>query len=242
MRNQLKQLHDQMFGEWFCQFLKESYEKDVVMGEFAEIENFYATACSWFDENWSKEQRDILRRIEKLQEEKRDYAGEYAFCCGMSVAFEQLFTENKELRFDFSERLNSGLYEIEGMKRHPYYYRWSGEVREAYDNLCAANIEPEDEDEDNLAEVGQNPEQEHLISHECGWDQRICSGAVAAYYLGYRLALEIIERVRPMATQNIMDQILIIEYQLGITLSASDRESERMKGAKVSKYQAKAYQ
>jgi len=224
MRKQLKRLHDQMFGERFCQFLKESYEKDVAHGEFAEIEQAYFAACAWFAENWSKEQREILRRIETMQEEKRNYAGEYAFCCGMSVAFEQLFTENKDLRFDFSERLNSGLYEIEGMKRHPYYYRWSGEVREAYDGLGAADIEPVEEDEDDLNTVVRDPEQEHLISHECGWDQRICSGAVASYYLGYRLALEIIERVRPMATQNMMDQILIIEYQLGITLSASERE------------------
>ena len=224
MRNQLKQLHDQMFGERFCQFLKESYEKDVAHGEFAEIEQAYSVACAWFAENWRKEQREILRRIETLQEEKRDYAGKYAFCCGMSVAFEQLFTEKKELRFDFSERLNTGLYEIEGMKRHPYYYHWSGEVREAYDGLGAADIEPVEEDEDDLNTVVRDPEQEHLISHECGWDQRICSGAAAAYYLGYRLALEIIERVRPMATQNMMEQILIIEYQLGITLSASERE------------------
>lgn len=227
MRNQLKQLHNQMFGEQFCQFLKEFYEKDVAQGEFAEIEQAYSAACAWFAENWSKEQREILRRIETLQEEKRDYAGEYAFCCGMSVAFEQLFTENKELRFDFSERLNSGLYEIEGMKRHPYYCRRSGEVRGAYDSLGAADTEPEEEGDDDSVPVERNPEQEHLISHECGWDQRICSGAVAAYYLGYRLALEIIERVRPMATQNMMDQILVVEYQLGITLSASERE--RMK-------------
>ena len=227
MRKQLKQLHDQMFGEQFCQFLKESYEKDVAHGEFSEIEKSYAAAHSWFAENWSKEQREILRRIETLQGKKRDYAGEYAFCCGVSVAFEQLFTENKELRFDFTERLNSGLYEIEGMKRHPYYYRWSSEVREAYDGLGAADIELEEEDEDNLVTVERDPEQEHLTSHECGWDQRICSGTVAAYYLGYRLALEIIERVRPMTTQNMMDQILVVEYQLGITLSASERE--RMK-------------
>ena len=97
-------------------------------------------------------------------------------------------------------------------------------MREAYDGLGAADIELVEEDEDDLSTVERDPEQEHLISHECGWDQRICSGAVAAYYLGYRLALEIIERVRPMATQNMMDQILIIEYQLGITLSASERE------------------
>lgn len=213
-----------MFGERFCQFLKESYEKDVAHSEFAEIEQAYSVACAWFAENWRKEQREILRRIETLQEEKRDYAGKYAFCCGMSVAFEQLFTEKKELRFDFSERLNAGLYEIEGMKRHPHYYRCSGEVREAYDSLGEADVELEEEDEDNLVAVERNPEQEHLISHECGWDQRICSGAVAAYYLGYRLALEIIERVRPMSTQNMIDQILAVEYQLGITLSASERE------------------
>lgn len=238
MRNQLKQLHDQMFGEQFRQFLKKSYEKDVSHGEFDECEQEYTVACTWFAENWSEEQREILRRIEKLQVEKRNYAGEYAFCCGMSVAFEQLFTGKKELRFDFSERLDRGLYEVEGMKRHPYYYRWACEVREAYDGLGAADIEPVEEDDDDLSEAEKNPEQEHLTSHECGWDQRICSGAVAAYYLGYRLALEVIERVRPMATQNMMDQILMIEYQLGVTLSAAERE--RMKGTGDNECQMKA--
>lgn len=226
MRKQLKQLHGQMFGAQFHQFLKEAYEKDVGRGEFAECEQEYTAALAWFAENWSKEQQSVLRRIEKLQEEKRDYAGEYAFYCGMSLAFEQLFTENKELRFDFSERLHRGLYEVEGMKRHPCYDRWSSEVRAAYDGLSPADIElPEDEDE--LDEVERDPETEHLTSHECGWDQRICSGTVAAYYLGYRFALNVIERVRPMATQNMIDQILVIEYQLGITLSAAERESIR---------------
>ena len=65
------------------------------------------------------------------------------------------------------------------------------------------------------------------------------SGAMAAYYLGYRMALEVIEQVHPMATQNMMDQILIIEYQLGITLSAA--EKERMKGAGDTKCQMKAW-
>ena len=226
MRKQLKQLHGQMFGEQFHQFLKDAYEKEVSRGEFAECEQEYTAALAWFAENWSRERREVLCRIEKLQEEKRDYAGEYAFCCGVNLAFEQLFTANKELRFDFSERLHSGLYEVEGMKRHPCYDRWSSEVREAYDGLSPADVElPEEEDE--LDEVERDPETEHLTSHECGWDQRICSGSVAAYYLGYRFALNVIERVRPMATQSMMDQILVIEYQLGITRSAAERESIR---------------
>lgn len=238
MRKQLKQLHDQMFGKQFHQFLKESYEAGVSRGEFAECEQEYAAACAWFTGNWSEEQREILRRIEQLQEEKCNYAGEYAFCCGMSVAFEQLFTEKKELRFDFSKRLDRGLYELNGMKRHPYYYRLACEVREAYDGLGAAGIEPMEEDVDDSIAAEQDPEREHLTSHECGWDQRIYSGTMAAYYLGYRLALEVIERVHPMATQNMMDQILIIEYQLGITLSAAERE--RMKGVGDTECQMKA--
>lgn len=209
MRQYLDQLHDQMFGERFNHFLQKAYEKDVTKVGLDECDREFSDAKTYFDAHFTPEERSALAHIEDLQAQKRSYAGEYAFCCGMSVAFEQLFTENKALRYDFSERLDRGLYEVEGMKGHPWYYNWATEVRTCYDSLGADRSEQEEE---------------HLTSHECGWDQRITSGAVAAYYLGYRAALAVIERVRPLATQTMMDQILMIEYQLGITLSAEERE------------------
>ena len=238
MRNYLGKLREQMFGEQFQRFLKEAYDTDVNRIEDGGGERQYAEACTWFEKNWNREQNERLHCIEQLQEKKRDYAGEYAFCCGMSVAFEQLFTENKDLQFDYFKRLGRGLYEVNGMKRHPYYYNWASQVRKIYDSLEMPKTEPTEESFVSPNTGASDPAQEHLISHECGWDQRICSGSAAAYYLGYRVALNVIDRVRPMAVQNMMDQILVMEYQLGITLSAAERE--RMKGAEESCGQGKA--
>ena len=145
----------------------------------------------------------------------------------MNLAFEQFLAEKKELRYDFSERLNHGLYEVEGMKGHPYYYRVACEAREAYDSLYGDKKVPIQEDDEEPITVENNPEQYHLTSHECAWDQRIHSGTIGAYYLGYRLALEVIERVCPLATQRMMDKILMVEYELGITLPAAERERLR---------------
>lgn len=228
MKNYINHIRELVFGEQFRIFLKEAYDKGVLSGEFSECEREYVAACSWFEDNWSEEKKEILCRVTDMQIEKRNYAGEYAFCCGISVAFEQFFTEKKELRYDFSECLDRGLYELEGMKGHPYYYRVACEVRKAFDSLFGDEKELTQEDGEELITVENNPEQYHLTSHECGWEQRIHSGAIGAYYLGYRLALEVIERVCPLATQYMMNQILMVEYELGITLPAAERE--RLKG------------
>lgn len=224
MKNYVNHIRELMFGEHFRTFLKDAYDKGVMSGEFSEYEQEYVAACSWFKDNWNDEKKEVLSRIVELQNEKQNYAGEYAFCCGFSLAFEQFLTEKKESRYDFSECLDHGLYEVEGMKGHPYYYRVACETRKAYDSLYGDKKVPTQEDGEELITVENNPEQYHLTSHECGWDQRIHSGNIGAYYLGYRLALEVIERVYPLATQRMMDKILMVEYELGITLPAAERE------------------
>ena len=224
MKTYINKIHERMFGEEFHDFMKEAYDKGVASGDFSECEQEYVDACSWFAKNWSEEQKETLHRIDALQEEKRNYAGEYAFCCGMSVAFDQLLTERKELRFDYLERLDKNLYEVEDMKGHPCYYQKACEIRDAYASLFGEESKLPPENEEEIPTVENDPERYHLTSHECAWEQRICSATVGAYYLGYRLSLEIIERVRPLATQRMMDQILMTEYQLGITLPAAERE------------------
>jgi len=218
MRNTLKQLHDKVFDECFTRFLQDAYCNDEAGDPLGDCEREYQAAIEYFSEHWSFEDREMLSDIEKLQAEKVRYAGEYAFYCGMNVAYEQFFIGGKELRFDFSKRLNRGLYEVQGMKGHPYYYQRTTQLREMYDALT------KDRDE---------AECEHIVSHECGWDQRICSGAAAAYYLGYRAALAAIERVHPLATQNMIDQILALEYQMGITQSAAEREHHAEREATI---------
>ncbi len=209
MRNTLRQLRSKLFDESFTRFLQDAYCSDETGYEIGDCERDYQEAIGYFSEHWSLEDRETLSIIEKLQAEKVRYAGEYAFYCGMNVAYEQLFIGGKELRYDFSKRLSQGLYEVQGMKGHPYYYQRTTQLREVYDALTKDRNETECE---------------HIVSHECGWDQRICSGAAAAYYLGYRAALAAIDRVHPLATQKMIDQILALEYQMGITQSASERE------------------
>lgn len=218
MRNTLKQLHDKVFDERFARFLQDAYCNDEAGDPLSDCEREYQEAVEYFSEHWSLEDREMLSDIEKLQAEKVYYAGEYAFYCGMNVAYEQFFIGGKELRYDFSKRLNRGLYEVQGMKGHPYYYQRTTQLREMYDTLAKDRNETECE---------------HIVSHECGWDQRICSGAAAAYYLGYRAALAAIERVHPLATQNMIDQILALEYQMGITQSAAERERRTEREATI---------
>lgn len=224
MKTYINKILESVFGEEFREFMKEAYDKGVVSGDFSVCEQEYVDACSWFAENWSEERKETLRCIDVLQEEKRNYAGEYAFCCGMSAAFEQLFTERRELCFDYLDRLDKTLFEVEGMKGHPCYYNKSCEIRDTYAGLYGEESDLPTENEEEIPTVESDPERYHLTSHECGWEQRICSATVGAYYLGYRLSLEIIERIRPLATQRMMDQILMTEYQLGITLPATERE------------------
>lgn len=201
MKKELKQLHARVFGMEFHQYIQMEFDKMLAANEYDEAERDYSVAEQFFQSAMCQELNVLIANVEKLQQEKRSYAAEYAFHCGVTAAYEQFFTDAQQ--FNFSTTLREGLFIVTGMKRHPKYEALAVEVREIYDRL-----------EQELKEAAS----EHLTSHECAWDERIHYAAISGYYYGYRTGLSLLDRVRPLSTEHMIGKVLLTEYELGITV------------------------
>lgn len=65
--------------------------------------------------------------------------------------------------------------------------------------------------DEQLDESGQY----HLISIELGYDQRVYSATLNAFYVGYLAVAELIMRIDPSATAKILAQVLLFELHWG---------------------------
>lgn len=210
MKKEWEQFHAHVFGIEFQQHIQMDFENMIKSGEFAETEREYRIAMDTFRDILRQNQHDVLTKLERLQTEKRSYAAEYAFQCGVAAICEQFFTNRR--RFSFDAALNEGLFMVTGMKRHPEYADLVSEVRKGYDGL-----------EQELDETAC----EHLAGHECAWDQRIYYAAITGYYDGYRVGLALLDRICPLSAAQMMDKVRMTEYELGITAPQTYGEKTR---------------
>ena len=211
-RKIIEGLQARMFGPSYISALKTAYGDQVTQGYFDTEEQEYNLAVEFLNQKLSEEQKSILANIEATYAEKYSYASTYPFYCGLLCAFEQFFLPDQEQVFDFSTSINDDLNTLPRMKRHVRYYELNTQILEQTNKLS------QDADEETT---------DHITSINCGWDQRVHSASVYAFYIGYRFGLGVIDQVVPMGSISLMPKTLYLEYELGFTTPYRNREREK---------------
>ena len=205
-------LQARMFDPSYISALKKAYGDQVAEGYFDTEEKEYNLATEFLSQKLSEEQKAILASMEANYAEKYSYASTYPFYCGIMCAFEQFFLPDRQQVFDFSTSINDDLNTLPHMKRHVRYYELNTQILEETNTLS------QEADEETT---------DHITSISCGWDQRVHSASVYAFYIGYRFGLDVIDQVVPMGSMSLMPKTLYLEYELGFTTPYRNREREK---------------
>ena len=205
-------IETRMFDPSYFSALKTSYSDQVSAGYFEMEEKEYAQGAEFLSQKLSVEQQAILANMESNYAEKYSIASTYPFYCGLICAFEQFFLPNQQQAFDFNTSINEDLNTLPHMKRHVRYHELNTRILDDTNQLLA------DADEETA---------EHITSITCGWDQRIHSASVYAFYIGYRFGLNVIDKVIPLGSMNLMQKTLFLEYELGFTKPYRTREQKQ---------------
>ena len=205
-------IETRMFDPSYFSALKTSYSDQVSAGYFEMEEKEYAQGAEFLSQKLSVEQQAILANMESNYAEKYSIASTYPFYCGLICAFEQFFHPDQQQAFDFNTSINEDLNTLPRMKRHVRYHELNTRILDDTNQLLA------DADEETA---------EHITSITCGWDQRIHSASVYAFYIGYRFGLNVIDKVIPLGTMNLIQKTLFLEYELGFTEPYRNREQKQ---------------
>lgn len=145
-------------------------------------------------------QKEDLNRMENAYTERRYFAAEYGFKCGLYGAFRQFFGCSGVRDGGFEDLVADDLLMQPKMQRHRSNY---------------ANIELCNKIDIEITETLTKKDQEHMVAVVCAWQQRVYSAAMDGFYCGYRAAYEIMDLVNPLVMVQCVDKILTMEYHLG---------------------------
>lgn len=188
-------------GAEFRNALQKFYAADIREDAGASMEKDYETATAQLG------YRPALAEMESLYAQNRDYAGAFAFRCGMYGAFQQYFSRTGDADGGFQSLLCESLLTEPGMQRHQTYR----------DRIDCCNALAND-----IRETLCGGDREHLVSIECAWSERIYSAAVHGFCCGFRGACQIIEGIDPLGKAQIMERLPVMEYHLGIEHRETD--------------------
>ena len=157
-------------------------------------------------------QKEDLNRMENAYTERRYFAAEYGFNCGLYGAFRQFFGCSGVRDGGFEDLVADDLLMQPKMQRHRSNY---------------ANIELCNKLDTEITETLTEKDQEHMVAVVCAWQQRVYSAAMDGFYCGYRAAYEIMDLVNPLVKVQCVDKILTMEFHLGYIKPYSEVERLR---------------
>ena len=160
----------------------------------------------------SDKQKEDLNRMENAYTERRYFAAEYGFKCGLYGAFRQFFGCSGVRDGGFEDLVADDLLMQPKMQRHRSNY---------------ANIELCNKIDTEIMETLTEKDQEHMVAVVCAWQQRVYSAAMDGFYCGYRAAYEIMDLVNPLVKVQCVDKILTMEYHQGYIKPYSEVERLR---------------
>ena len=158
------------------------------------------------------EQKEALNCMESTYTERRYYAAEYGFKCGIYGAFRQFFGCSGAKDGGFQELVSDDLLMQPKMQRHHKNY---------------ANIELCNKIDREIMDTLNEQDQEYMVSVACAWQQRVYSAAMDGFYCGYRAAYNMMESINPLVQIQHVDKILTMEYHLGYIKPYSEVERLR---------------
>lgn len=199
VRTMLEEMKMRAFDSTYDEHIREEYA-GWAEENYKEEEGEYAEAMRTLSKVLSADQMDKLKTMEANYLKNREYAAHYGFEAGLYSGFSQFFAGTDASEIGLESSLMKSLMEMPGMKRHIDFHERNS------DNLKLG---------EELDAVMSEENQEHLVSVECAWGQRIHSAACHAFYCGYRAALQIIDTINPLGSIGMIQNTLLLEYKLG---------------------------
>ena len=150
----------------------------------------------------TENQKRALDEMEKAYSERRDYAAQYAFKCGIYGAFRQYFGRSSVMDGGFHDLVVEDLLMQPNMAWHVENF---------------ANIEVCNNIESEIMNALNDDDQKYFIDVACALHQRVYSASLDGFYCGYRAAYDIMENADPLVKERCIGKILTVEYHLGYT-------------------------
>lgn len=201
-------------GASYLDAIKAMYQQAVEDGVFETVEMEYATGIDALNTMFSSEQTDCLAEYEHTCSSIRDYSARYGFLAGLYCGFKQYFTPEVEDDGGFMKYVNDEIGRTPGMKHHKEYF---DDVARRNELACAM-----EEGTDDMIRY-------HVVSVESAWCQRAYSASIDGFYLGYRTAIAILEKVEPQNWPALAMErnLLMMEHRLGFIKKYEEIERER---------------
>lgn len=199
---------DRAFKFSFLQGINDLYDSR----DYGDTEPDYQKGFNHLMSLLTDKQKEDLNRMENTYTERRYFAAEYGFKCGLYGAFRQFFGCSGVRDGGFEDLVADDLLMQPKMQRHRSNY---------------ANIELCNKIDTEITETLTEKDQEHMVAVVCAWQQRVYSAAMNGFYCGYRAAYEIMDLVNPLVKVQCVDKILTMEYHLGYIKPYSEVERLR---------------
>lgn len=199
---------DRAFRFSFLQGINDLYDSR----DYGDTEPDYQKGFNHLMSLLTDKQKEDLNRMENAYTERRYFAAEYGFKCGLFGAFRQFFGCSGVRDGGFEDLVADDLLMQPKMQRHRSNY---------------ANIELCNKIDTEIMETLTEKDQEHMVAVVCAWQQRVYSAAMDGFYCGYRAAYEIMDLVNPLVKVQCVDKILTMEYHLGYIKPYSEVERLR---------------
>ena len=201
-------------GSSYLDAIKAMYQQAVEDGMFETVESEYATGIGELNAVLSSEQTDRLAEYEHTCSSIRDYSARYGFLAGLYCGFKQYFTPEVEDDGGFMKYVNDEIGRMPRMKRHKGYF---DDITRRNDLAYAM----EEETDDTI--------RYHVVSVESAWGQRTYSASIDGFYLGYRAAIAILEKVEPQNWPALAMErnLLMMEHRLGFIKSYEEIERDK---------------
>lgn len=199
---------DRAFKFSFLQGINDLYDSR----DYGDTEPDYQKGFNHLMSLLTDKQKEDLNRMENAYTERRYFAAEYGFKCGLYGAFRQFFACSGVRDGGFEDLVADDLLMQPKMQRHRSNY---------------ANIELCNKIDTEIMETLTEKYQEHMVAVVCAWQQRVYSAAMDGFYCGYRAAYEIMDLVNPLVKVQCVDKILTMEYHLGYIKPYSEVERLR---------------
>ena len=199
---------DRAFKFSFLQGINDLYDSR----DYGDTEPDYQTGFNHLMIILTDKQKEDLNRLEGAYTERRYFAAEYGFKCGLYGAFRQFFGCSGVRDGGFEDLVADDLLMQPKMQRHRSNY---------------ANIELCNKIDTEIMETLTEKDQEHMVAVVCAWQQRVYSAAMDGFYCGYRAAYNLMEAINPLVKVQNMDKILTMEYHLGYIQPYSEVERLR---------------
>ena len=212
IRETIQKIENGCFGPEHLSAVKTAYRAAVERWEFSTTEKDYEEGKQTLESRLTEPQRSLLAESGRNCEVNWTYAVKYGFSAGMFAGFQRYFASSEKANCTMEQLLEKSLFEAPGMERH----------REYHDRTIRC-LEISEELEKALTEDLR----EHLISVDCAWSERIHFSATHEFYLGFRVAMNIIETVMPATEQRLIPDTLMLEYHLGMIDSVDRMEGRR---------------